>query len=528
MANKTLFNRIRLALQAADVEIKQPAPAANARNAHNAPAYALTPEQALAQVAMTGCLNQTYYASGEAQLDTILTAAKACSPLFVAQTAVYARKQGLMKDVPAFLAAYLVATDGPLVDRIFDRVVDNGKMLRNFVQILRSGAVGRKSLGSRARRLVRHWLEARADIQVFEAVVGNEPSLQDILKLAHPKPGNAAREALYRYLLGREVDLALLPERVQQLEAFKAGKSSMVPDVPFQLLTNHELNAKAWTAIAERASWQTTRMNLNTFLRHGVFTDSAVVRLVARKLSNPDLVRASKCFPYQLLTAFQNVDEQVPRAIKEALQDAMEVAVENVPKLEGQVYVLVDVSGSMQSPVTGYREGSSSKTRCVDVAGLMAAAILRRNPSAEVIPFETDVVELKLNSRDSVMTNAQRLAAVGGGGTNCSAPLKMLNKQKAKGDVIIYVSDNESWVDARRGAGATATMNEWTAFKARNPMARLINIDLQPYRTVQVADRPSILNIGGFSDQVFQVVSAFASGQFGGNGWVEAIQKVAV
>jgi 60 kDa SS-A/Ro ribonucleoprotein len=59
--------------------------------------------------------------------------------------------------------------------------------------------------------------------------------------------------------------------------------------------------------------------------------------------------------------------------------------------------------------------------QCVDVAALVAASVLRKNQSATVLPFEQAVVPVDLNSRDSVMTNAGRLASIGGGGTNCSA-----------------------------------------------------------------------------------------------------------
>ncbi len=41
--------------------------------------------------------------------------------------------------------------------------------------------------------------------------------------------------------------------------------------------------------------------------------------------------------------------------VRQALEDAMEIATANVPRIEGQVYVCPDVSGSMQSPVTGQR-----------------------------------------------------------------------------------------------------------------------------------------------------------------------------
>ena len=101
----------------------------------------------------------------------------------------------------------------------------------------------------------------------------------------------------------------------------------------------------------------------------------------------------------------------------------------------------------MHSPVTGHRTGATTAVRCIDVAALVAAAVLRKNPRAEVIPFESNVVEVRLNPRDSVMTNAEKLAKLPCGGTNCSAPLAFLNQRTAKGDLVIYVSDNESWID---------------------------------------------------------------------------------
>ena len=56
-----------------------------------------------------------------------------------------------------------------------------------------------------------------------------------------------------------------------------------------------------------------------------------------------------------------------------------------------------DVSGSMSMAVTGRRgRGATSKMRCVDVAALFAAAILRRNPDSVVIPFDTAVYEARL------------------------------------------------------------------------------------------------------------------------------------
>jgi 60 kDa SS-A/Ro ribonucleoprotein len=515
MANKNLFKSI----------IGKLIPAADALNEEGAPAYAFKPEHALAQYAATGCLNSTFYAGAEEQLSKVLGLCERVDAEFVAKTAVFARERGFMKDTPALLLAVLSAKDVKLLARVFPRVVDNAKMLRNFVQVVRSGAAGRKSLGTAPKRLVREWLEARDEAALFRASVGQSPSFADLIRMVHPRPRTREREALYGYFVGRDFDPEALPEVVRRFEAYKAGDRAEVPDVPFQMLTALELGKAEWAAIARRAPWQMTRMNLNTFARHGVFEEPGMAELVARRLSDPESVEKARVFPYQLMAAYQMTDRRVPAEVRDALQDALEVAVRNVPQVPGKVYVFPDVSGSMACPVTGYRKGSTSAVRCVDVAALVAAAVLRRNPRAEVIPFEEKVVELSLNARDSVMTNAQKLAAVGGGGTNCGAPLALLNKRRAEGDLVIYVSDNQSWVDAGGGRG-TETMRQWNAFKQRNPRARLVCVDLQPYGTTQAKEREDVLNIGGFSDQVFDLVAEFAAGRLDPGHWVGRIEAV--
>ncbi|MBC7771926.1 MAG: RNA-binding protein, partial [Pyrinomonadaceae bacterium] len=193
-------------------------------------------------------------------------------------------------------------------------------------------------------------------------------------------------------------------------------KSSPIPDVPMAMLTSLPLSRRHWVEIARNASWHATRMNLNTFERHGVFKDQSTTDQISNRLRNPTLVAKAKAFPYQLMVAFTNATT-VPPAIRDALQDAMELATQNVPSIPGKVWVLPDVSGSMQSPVTGHRKGSTTKVRCIDVAALVAASLVRKNPGAGVIPFSDDVINVTLNSRDSVMTNAEKLARLPSGGT---------------------------------------------------------------------------------------------------------------
>lgn len=504
MANRSLFQSLRGVL----------APATTTRNDAGGVAYDLSPRATLARLAATGCLNQTYYATAEIQLDRVLELAARVDDAFIARLALYSRRRAFMKDMPALLCAILATRNIALLTEMFPQVIDNGRMLRNFVQIVRSGVTGRKSLGTAPKRLIRQWLERASEAQLIQASVGTSPSLADIVKMVHPKPVTADHEAFFAWLIGKPWDPASLPETLRQFEEWKTSRSGPVPGVPFQMLTAQDLGPDDWKAIARNASWQTTRMNLNTFARHGVFDRAEMASLIARRLADPEQVRRARVFPYQLMSAYLAAGNSVPAEIREALQDAMEIATANVPAIAGKVVVCPDVSGSMQTAVTGNRGGGTSKVRCVDVAALVTAALVRANPRTRVIPFETKVVDVKLNPRDSVMTNATKLAAVGGGGTNCSAPLAMLNRGKAAADLVIYVSDNESWADPRANRG-TAMMNEWESFRSRNPRARLVCLDLVPNTTTQAPDRSDILNIGGFSDAVFDLLAAFAAGDDG-------------
>ena len=61
-----------------------------------------------------------------------------------------------------------------------------------------------------------------------------------------------------------------------------------------------------------------------------------------------------------------------------------------------------------------------------------------------------------------------------------------------------------------------------------NPKAKLVCIDIAPYGTTQAQTREDVLNVGGFSDAVFDQIAAFANGQTGSDHWVGEIEKIDV
>jgi 60 kDa SS-A/Ro ribonucleoprotein len=493
-------------------------PAFDAVNRAGGKAYSLDNEKALCQYAVTNCFNSTFYASSDELLDEVKKISDGCSSEVIAKAAVYAAENAKMKDMPAYLAAILAARgEIDLLRKVFPRVIYNSKMLCNFVQIVRSGATGRKSFGTAVKKLISNWLTNRRPDQLFYDDIGKgNPSLADIIRMVHPKATTAEQNNMFKYVLGREFNLAELPKVVSDFEEFKKNSDGVVPNVPFQCLSNIKLSETQWKNVAQSMPWNTLRMNLNQIGRHDVLKDKKVVKALAEKLADSELVKKSNSFPYQLMTTYLNTHD-VPVEIKNALQAAMEAAVENVPSYEQSVAVCIDVSGSMGSPITGYRTGSTTTTTCVQVAGLIASVILRRNKDSIVIPFDTKTHNnVVVNPYDSILTNAQKLA-IGGGGTDCGCATWELLRRNEKRDLVIYVSDNESWADhdgTNYGSmyGSTKGKNlaaAWVQYKAKNKKAKLVLIDLTPNARVQVKPQKDVLCIGGFSDQCFSVINNF-------------------
>ena len=111
----------------------------------------------------------------------------------------------------------------------------------------------------------------------------------------------------------------------------------------------------------------------------------------------------------------------------------------------------------------------------------------------------------------------------------------MLNEKDAKGGLVIYVSDSESWMDTdpddtawgRSRHNATSMMVAWQAFQKRNKGAKLVCIDLVPNTTRQAVGE-NVLNVGGFSDAVFDVIAAFVKSDGKAEQWVAQIEALSL
>ena len=113
MANQKLFNN-KTGKKTKD---------ANTVNRAGGIAYEYDPKHKLAQLAVTGCLGDTYYANAREQLDDIKDLLDNISDVeFIGKVAVYARERGYMKDMPALICVHLL-TRGEKGQAVLNRIV---------------------------------------------------------------------------------------------------------------------------------------------------------------------------------------------------------------------------------------------------------------------------------------------------------------------------------------------------------------------------------------------------------------------
>src|SRR5216117_147713 len=139
-----------------------------------------------------------------------------------------------MKDMPAALLLVLSKRDRALFRKVFDRIVDNGRVLRTLFQMIRSGQFGRKSLSYAPQRAFQRWLNQDNVGRLLAASIGNDPSLRDVLRMARPTPKDNARRALFGWLTDKPVEKWApatwddLPEEVADLVAFRQAETELM------------------------------------------------------------------------------------------------------------------------------------------------------------------------------------------------------------------------------------------------------------------------------------------------------------
>ena len=450
----------------------------------------LTNKETLAKYVTTCTFNDTYYASGEKLLDEIKSVIDSITDnVYIAKCAVYSRETDGLKDMPAYLLNVLYDRDKGLFENVFPRVIDSGRMLRTFVSIARSEQFGRNLSSRVMRRVFQKWFDSKTPEWLFSNSLGNDPSFADIIKMTHAK-GNKNQD-LFSYFLSKDYNKDNLPKKLQDYLNWQNDRALPVPDVNFRMLDSFKLSTDEWSKVLRSCSWNTLRMNLATFERHGVFKTKENLKYACKKLEDNI---PKNIFPYEVFAAYLMNKNNL--TLSNSLNEVMEKSIENIPFIKGKTIVAVDVSASMCSSVS-----TKSSMRIVDVASMFGASISKRCENVKLVTFDTSVRTSVDNPSSSILTLANSLVA-NGGGTSIHSVLDYINNNKIEFDNLIIVSDNESWKD-----GYTCSFGESWNKMSKNK--KLISIDIVPNSYTNANNRKNNLFVGGFNDSVWTVIKNF-------------------
>jgi 60 kDa SS-A/Ro ribonucleoprotein len=512
-----------------------------ATNYHGAPTFQRPLPERVLQVLTTNTLGNTFYASAQeitAQTLEVLQKAAVDIPEFLAKALVYARNKALLKTVPVIgLVALSTAKDKSLFRSAFNRVVLIPDDLRTFVEWCASGKIkGRKGFGGCVVEPVREWLCRMTEYHALKygSTQSKGFTLRDIIRMSHPKAGDAAVHERLGWLARGWDSIGPDPSptnpSVWALELLKrttdeAAAIRLITEfgLPFEVVVPSvkATTPETWEALMRQAPYFNLLRSINTYARHGLFEKPENIEYVVRRLTDKKSVEKSRLLPLRFHAAFMAYTREVgySRAIADAMAAGLDLTFANMPSFPKgtQVCIAPDVSGSMSSeaPTRPNRSGERPKyvPQFIDIAGIFSAALLKKCGSdALLLPVDTRLHHPRFATGDSMMSIAREIANHGGGGTSLGLPVQHLLDRKIKIGVYIGITDNEDWAFGN-GYGCRDSFGSlWQQYRQKvSPEARAFLVTIAPYgHAVAPSEETSVSFIYGWSEQVVSYIPLMA------------------
>ena len=350
----------------------------------------------------------------------------------------------------------------------------------------------------------------------------------DVIDVIHPKPENAYQAALYQYVLdvrhGRE-NPRLNADLLSMIAANRQVMSIPVKDRRDFLLTNGEalkgagvtweqvagwlqgpMDGPAWEAVIPQMGYMARLRNLRNFEQNGV--SGKVLDEIAAYLSSPEQVAKSKQFPFRFLSAYKSL---IGDRFRWPLEQALNLAVNNIPTFSGKTLVLIDTSGSM----SGYGISEKSKMLPVEVAALFGIAIAVKNPGSDVYGFADGVFKHNVPAGTSVLKEVTRFSKrIGekGHGTAIAKAIKATYKGQ---DRVIVISDEQT-----RFEGASSWSDNGNVSDALPKTTPLYAFNVGGYAQAMMdAGSPNRIQLGGITDATFRLIPTIEASAKGAWPW---------
>lgn len=409
-----------------------------------APAKRITPLQKLRRSVLACFLwEDQFYESGQSIAERILGLCEQVSKDDIASLAIEAREAFKLRHVPLLLLCGLVKKGGQGVADTIARVIQRADEMAELMAIYQQ--LGNKKI---AKQLQRGLAMAFNKFDAYQLAKYNRDGawkLRDVLFISHARPANEERDKLWKSLI---------------------DGSLPIPDTWEVALSGGADKKETFTRLIkeDKLGYLALLRNLRNMEQAGVDRS-----LVQEALSKGD---ASRVLPFRFVAAARHAPQYEPVLDKKMIESCK---VNN--HLDGTTIVLVDVSGSMNSPVSA----KSDLTR-MDAAATLASMIVG---DVRVITFSERNVEVPHRLGMAGVETIKRSQRHSG--TNLSEAVAYANTLKH--DRLIVISDEQA---------ATAVPNP--------VIDKAYMINVASYQN-GIGYGKGWVNISGFSESVLRYIN---------------------
>lgn len=443
-------------------------------------------DKLVTQVLTTFFGEAKFYGDNTSEMIKLAESVAVKEPRFVSNLARYARKEMHLRSVSHALSCvvakvveskkYIKETIADVVERADDITEILAYYISMYGKPIPNGL--KKALGKALKKF--------NEFQISKYSGGDKQvKFKDVLKLTHVKPSNDKEQELFNKIINDNLETAVRWET----ELSAKGNTKEVWE---ELIAENKLGYMA----------------LLRNLRNIINAQPKNIDLAIDKLTNKTEVLKSKQLPFRFYSAYNEIKKLNGFKDKylDALETALELSIENLPKIKGKTVIAIDVSGSMSDPIS-----KNSDIRCIDLSRLLGVMASKFCDESLVMTFSSSwgngntVNVINLSKRGGMIHQANEIPFVGGG-TPMQAPFEYLIRHNIKADRIIVLSDNEA--NSSKGTIQTYANNYRNSI---NKDFWVHAIDLQGYGTQQfTGDKTNI--VAGWSEKVFEFINLAEEG----------------
>jgi len=324
--------------------------------------------------------------------------------------------------------------------------------------------------------------------------------LVDLFNIVHPKPSDPETEELYK---------KIIEDKLRSSDTWEKNISDTgqqvknIADAEQREEKQKELKSDAWRKLVleKKLGYFALLRNLRNLLEQA---DDETIETACKTLVDKELIKKSLVLPFRFNTAVKQIERtsnKNTRLVVDALHNALELSLSNVPKFDGKTLIVLDESGSMR--------GNPEEI------GSLFAAVLYKSNNADLMTFSEEARYRNIHSGDSVLTIAKQLQSdFVGGGTDFHSIFNSANQVYNR---IVILSDMQGWIGYENPTKAFAE------YKTRvNANPHVYSFDLNGYGTLQFPEK-QVYCITGFSDKVFDIMKVLEQDR---NELINKIEKI--